>query len=229
MTLPTPLYSDNHLLVVQKPAGMLIQKDSTGDESLLDAARSYLKVKFDKPGNVYLGLVHRLDRPASGVVVFARTSKAAGRLSDQFRRRAVKKTYWALVKGKPPRQGNLKNWMRRDGVHSLIVSDKDGKMAELSYRRLHSEGDTSLLEIDLGTGRHHQIRVQLAHIGFPIIGDFRYGSKVKFPNRTVALHARSISVTHPVRSEAMTFVAPLESSWPKAIVALQSEWNKTGH
>lgn len=219
----SPLYLDNHLLVLRKPAGVLIQKDSTGDESLYDVARHYLKTTFNKPGNVYLGLVHRLDRPVSGVVVFARTSKAAGRLSDQFRRKTVQKRYWALVEGEPPEHGRLINWIQRDGVHSFIAEESSGKRAELDFRLIKRFSKTSLLEIDLNTGRHHQIRVQLSHMGFPVIGDFRYGSRVPFPERSVALHARSIAIKHPVKSDKMTFIAPLGCAWPEEVRSIQSE------
>lgn len=217
MDLDAPLYLDNHLLVFRKPAGLLIQGDHTGDESLYDLASQYLKVTFNKPGNVFVGIVHRLDRPVSGVVVLARTSKAASRLSDQFRQKRVKKTYWALVEGNPPAKGKLTDWIRRDGVHSKIATPSTGKKAELSFRLLRRFGDSALLEIDLDTGRHHQIRVQLSHIGFPIIGDFRYGSRRKFPNMAVALHAREVKIKHPVRDEEMTFTAPLEEIWPEEI------------
>lgn len=224
MGIIEPLYFDNHLLVVCKPAGILIQKDNTGDKSLYDVARSYLKKTLNKPGNVYLGLVHRLDRPVSGVVVFARTSKAASRLSDQFRRKTVTKTYWALVKGKTPKKGSLTNWILRDGVNSRISTKASGKRAALSYRRILYQNDTSFLVIELETGRHHQIRVQLSHIGFPIIGDFRYGSKIKFPDKALALHARSIVISHPISEERLTFVAPLETSWPESIKKIQVDW-----
>ena len=205
---------DNHLLVVNKPAGMLVQGDKTGDLSLLEAARDYLKKEFNKPGNVYLGLVHRLDRPVSGVVVLARTSKAAGRLSRQIREKTVKKTYWALVEGNPPHRQKLVNDIERAGATSRIVKTGLGKSAVLEYQRLGIAQDQSLLEIDLSTGRHHQIRLQLSNIGYPIIGDFRYGSKRKFPNRSIGLHARAISLKHPVRDEVMQFEAEPPNYWP---------------
>ena len=218
-----PLYLDNHLIVVCKPAGMLIQKDISGDLSLYDEVRNYLKKKFNKPGNVYLGIVHRLDRPVSGVVVFARTSKAASRLSDQFRRKTVRKTYWALVNGKTPEKERLTNWILRNGVNSRISTVTEGKKADLSYHCIHYKNDISLLEIALETGRHHQIRVQLSHKGFPIIGDFRYGSRTKFPRKALALHAQSITISHPVGAERMTFSAPLETFWPDDIKRIQTE------
>ncbi len=191
-----------------------MQGDRTGDTSLLDCARKYIKDKFNKPGNVYIGLVHRLDRPTSGVVVFALTSKAAKRLSEQFRVRAVRKIYWALVEGKAPTHGTLVNRIRRHGPTSHLVKGAGGQHAELSFCRLRYREGVSWVEIELATGRHHQIRVQFAHHGHPVIGDFRYGSKVKFGQRALALHARSLTIIHPTRKEEMTFVAELEPFWP---------------
>lgn len=217
MTIDPPLYIDNHLLVLFKPAGLLIQGDRTGDPSLHELARQYLKQSFHKPGNVFLGLVHRLDRPVSGVVVFARTSKAAGRLSTQFRQKQVKKTYWALVEGNPPDEAILSDRIRRNGVTSVIDATAAGKAARLSYRLLKQFQACALLEIDLDTGRHHQIRLQLSNFGFPILGDFRYGSNKPFPKRAVALHARSLALKHPVRNEYLTFSAPLEPHWPQPV------------
>ena len=208
------LYTDNHLLVVRKPAGLLVQGDRTGDTSLLDCARQYIKDQFNKPGNVYLGLVHRLDRPTSGVVVFALTSKAAKRLSEQFREGNVRKIYWALVQGKTPTEGTLVDRIRRHGPKSHISKGTDGQYAELSFRRLRYRKGMSWIEIELATGRHHQIRVQFAHRGHPVIGDFRYGSKIKFGQRALALHACSLTISHPTRKEEMTFVAGLEPFWP---------------
>ena len=209
------LHTDNHLLVVRKPAGMLVQGDRTGDTSLLDYAREYIKDKFNKPGNVYLGLVHRLDRPTSGVVVLALTSKAAKRLSEQFRVGSVRKIYWALVEGKTPSNGTLVDQIHRHGITSHIVRGDGGQRAELSFRRLRYHKGVSWVEIELATGRHHQIRVQFSHRGYPVIGDFRYGSKVKFGQKALALHARSLTISHPTRKEEMTFLAELESFWPR--------------
>ncbi len=208
------LFVDNHLFVVRKPTGMLVQGDRTGDRSLLDWGREYVKEKYRKPGNVYLGLVHRLDRPVSGVVVFARTSKAAGRLAEQFRTRQVRKVYWAVVEGKIPGEGRLVDRLVRRGATSRIATGGEGQEAELSFRRLDAAGGRSWVEIELDTGRHHQIRVQFAHLGHPVIGDFRYGSKVQFPQRALALHARSLSLNHPTKREPMTFTAEPEPFWP---------------
>ena len=194
---------------------MLVQGDRTGDTSLLDYAREYIKDKFNKPGNVYIGLVHRLDRPTSGVVVFALTSKAAKRLSEQFRVGSVRKIYWALVEGKTPTNGTLADRIHRHSITSHIVRGDGGQRAELSFRRLRYHKGVSWVEIELVTGRHHQIRVQFSNRGYPVIGDFRYNSKVKFGQKALALHARSLTISHPTRKEEMTFVAGLESFWPR--------------
>ncbi|MBU2510932.1 RluA family pseudouridine synthase [bacterium] len=208
------IYQDNHLLVVNKPAGVLIQGDKSGDKSLYHHVQHYLKTTLNKPGNVYLGLVHRLDRPVSGVVVFAKTSKAASRLSEQFRKKTIKKSYIALVKGKIPTSGTLVDQIERMGVTSRIVTDGTGKDAKLSYRRLLYQKEISLVEIQLETGRHHQIRIQFSNLGFPILGDFRYGSKEKFPLKAIALHAHSLQITHPTTKESMIFSSNPSELWP---------------
>ncbi len=212
------IYIDNHLIVVKKPAGVLIQGDHSGDCSLFDMVKHYLKIEFNKPGNVYLGLVHRLDRPVSGVVVFARTSKAAARLAEQFRGKTSSKTYWALVQGKTPPQGRFTDYISRDGVTSVISDQKHGKYAELGFERLDFYDNTSFVKIDLKTGRHHQIRLQFAHRKFPILGDFRYGSTIKFPGKSVALHARSITLQHPTTGEYISFQADPDDLWPKRFI-----------
>ena len=210
------LHLDNHLLVVRKSAGTLIQADQTGDISLLEQGKAFLKAQFKKPGEVFLGLVHRLDRPASGVVVFARTSKAASRLSAQFRTRQIEKKYWALVEGQTPERGHLVHHIKRRQSRSRVVEPPDGQRAELSYLRRRYADGISWVEIDLETGRHHQIRVQFSHIGHPLLGDFKYGAQKPFPNRALALHARALTLTHPTTQERMTFVAEPEPFWPRA-------------
>ncbi|MEA1987369.1 MAG: RNA pseudouridine synthase [Candidatus Marinimicrobia bacterium] len=197
------IYEDNHLLVVNKPAGLLVQGDKTGDITLLEIAKQYIKEKYNKPGNVYLGLVHRLDRPASGVIVFARTSKSASRLSKQFREKTIDKKYVALVEGKIPETGTLKDNILRNGVTSKI--NQNGKPSELRYKLIEYKNNISKIKIDLITGRHHQIRVQFANHGNPILGDFRYGSKIKFGDRAIALHSYSLAINHPVKKERMVF------------------------
>ncbi len=211
------LYLDNHLLVARKPAGMLIQGNHTADENLLDRGKAFLKVKFNKPGNVFLGLVHRLDRPVSGVVVFARTSTAARRLSDQFRKRTVEKCYVALVEGKVAKTGRLVHDIARRQTKSRIVT-RGGQRAELSFERVAYRRGISHIRVNLATGRHHQIRVQFAHIGHPVWGDFKYGSRAPFPNRAIALHALSLTVAHPTQKERMTFEAAPEAFWPKGFI-----------
>jgi len=205
------IYEDNHLLVLCKPAGILVQGDQTGDVTLLSIAKEYLKKKYQKQGNVYLGLVHRLDRPASGVVVFARTTKAAGRLMKQFQQRQTRKIYRCLVTGQVPESGTWFDRIERRDVNSFIV--KGEANAELSFRRLDNKNAVSMVEVDLLTGKHHQIRVQFAHRGFPVIGDFRYGSKIKFPEKAIALHACSLSIIHPTLKEELTFSCEPEACW----------------
>ncbi len=210
------LYVDNHLLVARKPAGMLVQGDVTGDVSLLDHGKAWLKAEFAKPGEVFLGLVHRLDRPVSGVIVFARTSKAASRLSEQFRTRSVRKVYWAIVEGRMDGQGELYDRILREGPRARVLpaGASEGDEARLSWRSLASEPEASWIEVDLHTGRHHQIRAQLAAAGHPILGDLRYGATMPFPRRAVALHARSLAFEHPTLREPLTFTAEPEAHWP---------------
>lgn len=207
------LYEDNHLLVVNKPAGQLVQGDQTGRGTLLEEAKGWLKEKYNKPGNVFLGLVHRLDRPASGVVVLARTTKAASRLSEEIRSRRPRKTYWAQVAGEVPLQGQFVDQLERDQFTSRVVAAPAGKEARLSYKRLNYKDGISLVEIALETGRHHQIRVQFSHRGFPILGDRRYGSKLTFGKEAIALHAREMILRHPILREEMSFVAAPDGPW----------------
>ena len=205
------IYEDNHLLIVNKPTGMLVQGDITGDKTLLEIAKEYIRVKYNKSGNVFLGLVHRLDRPVSGVIVFAKTSKAASRLSKQFRDKTIEKYYVALVEGKVPKSGTLQDQIIRNGATSKI-SDK-GKYAKLKYKLLGYKNNVSKLEIKLITGRHHQIRVQFAKRRNFILGDFRYGSKIKFGNKAIALHSFSLSLIHPTTKEKMTFEFEPDNYW----------------
>jgi RluA family pseudouridine synthase len=209
------IYEDNHLLVVNKPAGQLVQGDQTGRTTLLDEAKAWLKEKYNKPGNVFLGLVHRLDRTASGVVVLARTTKAASRLSEEIRSRRPRKTYWAQVAGEVPPQGQFIDQLERDEFCSRVVAAPGGKEAQLSYKRLNYADGVSLVEIALETGRHHQIRVQFSHRDFPILGDRRYGSKRSFGSDAIALHAREMVIRHPTRKEEMCFVAEPDEGWLK--------------
>lgn len=207
------IYEDNHLLVVNKPAGQLVQGDQTGRATLLEEARRWLKETYNKPGNVFLGLVHRLDRPASGVVVLARTSKAASRLSEEMRSRRPRKTYWAQVEGEIPPQGQFIDHLERDEFCSRVVAAPAGKEARLNYKRLSFAAGVSLVEIALETGRHHQIRVQFSHRGFPILGDRRYGSRRSFGEDAIALHAREMIIRHPTRQDEMRFIADPHADW----------------
>lgn len=213
------IYEDNHLLVLHKPAGELVQGDRTGDPCLLDAAKGWLKVRHDRPGNVFLGLVHRLDRTVGGVIVFARTSKGAARLSEQIRARTVEKRYLAVVRGAPaPEAATAVDWLTVDHGRSRVVpAGTDGaQRAELSYRTLERGPTTSALDVDLATGRHHQIRVQLAALGHPIVGDLRYGPKVRVRQRlrSIGLYAVRLAFDHPTRDERLAFEVTPPADWP---------------
>jgi 23S rRNA pseudouridine1911/1915/1917 synthase len=215
---PEVLYEDNHLLIVNKPAMLPTMGVPDDRQSLIQLAKEYIKRKYSKPGNVYLGIVSRLDAPVTGIVVMARTSKAAARLSAQFRDRHVQKIYWSLVTGVPsPREGSCHHWLRKDERHRRVhVTQADldtAQEARLQYRVLEQvKGDLSLVEVQLETGRKHQIRVQLAAIGHPICGDRKYGSQSAFPDG-IALHARRLILEHPVRRQPLEIEAALPASW----------------
>lgn len=208
---------DNHLLVVSKPPGLLTQEDRTGDPDLVSLAKAYLKERFDKPGNVFVGLVHRLDRPTSGVVVLARTSKAASRLSDQFRRRVPTKQYLAVVEGQLADEGEaVDGLISGDGGSVRLVGESapGSKRAALRWRTLARGNRQSLVEVDLLTGRKHQIRAQLAARGAPVLGDFRYGHPTPFADgHGIALHATRLTIEHPTVREPQTFTAPPPPAW----------------
>ena len=211
------LYADNHLLAVYKPSGLLVQGDRTGDASLLDLAKQWIKVRYRKPGRVFMGMVHRLDRPVAGVVLFARTSKAASRLSRQFQERSVHKQYLAVVHGRlSDRSGHLLNHIERNNLVSRVVpSPTDSSQeARLHYSVLSTDSQKSLLNILLDTGRRHQIRIQLAHAGHPVLGDLRYGAGMPLPGREIALLAHTLAVDHPTRGERMVFTSPIPQGWP---------------
>lgn len=217
-TISTPqnlqvLYEDNHLIVINKRPGDIVQGDKTGDTPLSEVVKEYLKVKYNKPGNVYLGVVHRLDRPTSGIVVFARTSKALPRLNKLFKEKDAKKTYWAIVKNAPPKQEDtLVHYMKRNPKqnksYAHINEVPDSKKAILEYRLLKKLDNYYLLEIDLHTGRHHQIRSQLSSIGSPIKGDLKYGFDRSNKDASIHLHARKLIFTHPVQKEKLEIIAP---------------------
>ena len=208
------LYEDNHIIIINKAAGEIVQGDKTGDKSLCDTMKQYIKEKYAKPGNVFIGLPHRLDRPVSGVVVFARTSKALERLNNMFRDGNVKKIYWAITKGKPlPAQGEISSWILRNEKMNKSFSYpkevKGSKHALLFYRQIAVSQNYNLIEVELKTGRHHQIRCQLSSIGCPIKGDLKYGAQRSNPDGSISLHARYIEFTHPVSKELIQVTAPL--------------------
>ncbi|MCE7992130.1 MAG: RluA family pseudouridine synthase [Roseivirga sp.] len=220
MNIVQPIYEDNHLLIVNKPSGVLVQGDHTGDKPLVDHCKAYIKEKYNKPGDVFLGVVHRLDRPTSGAVVFARTSKALERMNKLFKNRKVYKTYWAVVKRKPrPTQGKLAHWLKKDpdrNVTTAYDTQVEGSLrAELEYKTLGKLNDHFLVEVKPLTGRPHQIRVQLASLGCPIRGDLRYGFAKPNPDRSINLHAKGLYFEHPVKKEPIMIRAglPEEQFW----------------
>jgi 23S rRNA pseudouridine1911/1915/1917 synthase len=222
MSSPLPvLYEDNHLLVINKPAGVLVQGDATGDIPLVEIAKEYIGKKFNKPGDVFLGVVHRLDRPVSGVVVFARTSKALERMNALFRDRETQKTYWALVHAKPARnEGTLVHWLVKDEKKNKTTAysreNPNGSRSELKYKVIANKNGYYLVEVNPITGRPHQIRVQLASMGCPIVGDVKYGSVISSPDGSIGLHARKLSFIHPVKKEPLVISAKLpQNDWWK--------------
>ena len=208
------LYEDNHIIVINKAAGEIVQGDKTGDESLCETMKAYIKEKYAKPGNVFIGLPHRLDRPVSGIVVFAKTSKALERLNRMFSEGSVKKIYWALTKGIPtPAEAELESWILRNEKMNKSFSYpkevKGSKRAILHYRLAAASQNYNLIEVELKTGRHHQIRCQLSSIGCPIKGDLKYGAHRSNPDGSISLHARYIEFIHPVSKQLIAITAPL--------------------
>ncbi|MEP0211916.1 MAG: RluA family pseudouridine synthase [Cellulophaga sp.] len=208
------LYEDNHLIAINKRVGDIVQGDKTGDAPLSDIVKAYIKEKYNKPGNVYLGVAHRLDRPTTGIVVFAKTSKALPRLNKLFAEKDAKKTYWAVVKQQPKKQKDtLVNWLKRNTKqnksYANIKEVSDSKKAILDYSILKKLDNYYLLEINLQTGRHHQIRSQLSGIGCPIKGDLKYGFNRSNSDGGIHLHARKLSFIHPVKKEPLEIIAPL--------------------
>jgi len=212
LSLLSVIYEDNHILVVNKAAGVLVQGDKTGDESLVDIAKQYIKEKYQKPGDVFLGLVHRLDRPTTGVVVLARTSKALSRLNKQFKFRIPQKLYKAVVSGNPEPSARLEHYLKKNNSQNKSFhypkNTQNTKHAILSYRHVESLKSYHVLDIELETGRHHQIRAQLAAVGLHIKGDLKYGAKRPNHNGNIYLHARSLILLHPTKKIKMKFIAP---------------------
>lgn len=214
------LHEDNHIIVVNKRVGDIVQGDKTGDEPLSEVVKAFIKEKYNKPGEVYLGVVHRLDRPTTGIVVFAKTSKALTRLNEMFKNRDTKKTYWAIVKNAPQeREAVLEHYLKRNSKNNTSKAHTkevpESKLARLDYKIIHELTNYSVLEINLHTGRHHQIRAQLAAIGSPIKGDLKYGFNRSNPDGGINLHARKLEFIHPVSKEVISILAPLpdEATW----------------
>ena len=208
------LFEDNHLIVFNKISSEIVQGDKTGDEPLSEKLKAHLKKKYNKPGNVFMGVVHRLDRPVSGAIIFAKTGKALSRLNKMVKEREINKTYWAIVKNKPEKESaHLINFLKKNQKKnkSFICSEKtEGALkAELKYNLISKSDKFYLLEINLLTGRHHQIRAQLAHIGSPIKGDIKYGYHTTNKDASINLHARKIEFIHPVKKEKMEVIAPV--------------------
>jgi 23S rRNA pseudouridine1911/1915/1917 synthase len=214
------LYEDNHIIAVNKRVGDIVQGDKTGDKPLSDVVKEYIKDKYDKPGEVFLGVVHRLDRPTTGIVIFARTSKALTRLNDLFKNRETQKTYWAIVKGKPLKSNDtLVHYLKRNEKTNTskahINEVPDSKKASLEYTVIQELNNYTALEIELHTGRHHQIRAQLSAIGYPIKGDLKYGADRSNPDGGIHLHARKLEFIHPVSKETIIITAsvPDDNLW----------------
>ena len=225
----TILYEDNHIIAVNKTCNEIVQGDKTGDTPLSEIVKAYIKDKYNKPGEVFLGVTHRLDRPTSGVVLFARTSKALTRLNAMFQsHEQIKKTYWAIVQGCPKQtEARLENWLIRNEVQNKSYITKpnanNAKQAILEYRTLVRGENYTLLEVNLETGRHHQIRCQLAAIGCPVKGDLKYGAKRSNPDGGICLHARKIEFIHPVSKQEICITAPIpdDSLWQQLAASVQ--------
>lgn len=208
------LYEDNHLVALNKEPGMIVQGDKTGDKPLSEIVAEYLAAKYQKPGKAFIGVVHRIDRPVSGVILFARTSKALDRMNKVFKEREIEKTYWAVVRNKPPKtQDTLVHWLTKDGESNIVsysnVEIPGSLRSELSYKWMAEENGFHLLEVKPTTGRSHQIRVQLSSIGCPICGDNKYGYPRGYKEKFIALHARQLAFIHPIKKEEIVITAPI--------------------
>lgn len=213
------IYEDNHLLVVEKPVNIPVQEDRSQDKDLLSLLKQDIKIRYQKPGNVYLGLVHRLDRPVGGVMVFAKTSKAASRLSDMIRRRVFEKNYLAIVRGRPAKaEGRLTDYLVKNRQKNIVYvtqsNHKEAKKAVLDYRVIGTKDDLSLVQIQLHTGRSHQIRVQFANIGCPLYGDQKYGQHVNQPGEQIALWSSEIKFQHPTKKDTRKFTSTPPNVYP---------------
>ena len=214
------IYEDNHLIAINKRPGDLVQGDKTGDNTLIDQVKNYIKKKYNKPRGVFLGLIHRLDRPTSGLILFAKTSKALRRINKQFKDRHTQKKYWAIIdKSFDSNSGTLTHWLKRNPKMNKSFANNeevnDSKKAILHYKKIIKLRKYCVLEIDLETGRHHQIRSQLSFIGFPVKGDLKYYANRFFPDASIDLHARSLTINHPTTKKKITFLAspPIKPQW----------------
>tara|TARA_B100001029_G_scaffold158997_1_gene146038 strand:+ start:9787 stop:10461 length:675 start_codon:yes stop_codon:yes gene_type:complete len=214
------IYEDNHLIAINKKPGDLVQGDKTGDNTLIDQVKNYIKKKYNKPRGVFLGLIHRLDRPTSGLILFAKTSKALRRINKQFKDRKTQKKYWAIIdKSFDSNSGTLTHWLKRNPKMNKSFANNeelnDSKKAILHYKKIIKLRKYCVLEIDLETGRHHQIRSQLSFIGFPVKGDLKYNAKRKNHDASIDLHARSLTINHPTTKKKITFLAspPIKPQW----------------
>lgn len=231
------LYEDNHLIIVNKQTSEIVQGDKTGDETLADRIKHYIKVTYNKPGKVFLGISHRIDRPTSGAVMFAKTSKALSRVNDMFKNNEIQKKYWAVVCKQPDEmEGELTHYLVRNSKQNKSYpktkKQKDAKLARLSYKMVGASKNYYLLEVQLHTGRHHQIRAQLAAIGCPIKGDLKYGADRSNPNGGIHLHARELEFIHPVRKQPITVVAPPpagDTLWQVFANAFQDDLRNTNN
>ena len=218
------IFEDNHLIIVNKPAGILVQGDKTGDKSLIDLVKEYLKIEYSKKGNVFLGLVNRIDRPTSGIVILSKTSKALSRMNSLFKNRKIKKFYWAIIsKSFPKNEGILNGWFRKNSKlnKSYVYDNKvsNSKLGSLKYNRIKDFKKYSLFEIDLETGRHHQIRSQFSKLGYPIVGDLKYGAKRSLKDGSIYLHSRRVIFEHPIKKIKidLTAIPPKNVLWTASL------------